>query len=148
PDGHVAPPCVMVIFGAAGDLTKRKLNPPLYNLKHNRILFDQFAVLGIAPAKKSYEEIRSRMRDAMKEIANDKADPQEWSWLEERLYYMSGDFDDDAMYAQLKTRVEELDKSHQTQGNYSFYLAVAPQFFAPVVEQLGRVGLTNEENSH
>ena len=145
PDAHVAPPCLMVIFGAAGDLTKRKLIPALYNLRHSNLLSDQFAVLGIARAEMSDEEFRSRLRDDMKEFATDGVDPKEWEWLEERLYYMSGDFNDEAMYAQLKSRTEELDKVHQTQGNCSFYLAAAPQFFAPIIEQLGRVGLTKED---
>jgi len=148
PDAHVAPRCVMVIFGAAGDLTKRKLIPALYNLKHSQLLSDQFAVLGIARAEMSDDEFRSRMRDDMKEFATDEVDQQEWKWLEDRLYYLSGDFNDDAMYTRLKSRVEELDQNHQAQGNYSFYLATAPQYFAPVVEQLGRVGLTTEENGH
>jgi glucose-6-phosphate 1-dehydrogenase len=148
PDAHVAPPCVMVIFGAAGDLTKRKLIPALYNLKHSKLLSDQFAVLGIARAEMSDNEFRSRMRDDMKEFATDELDQDEWKWLEDRLYYMPGDFNDDAMYAQLKSRVEKLDQHHQGQGNYAFYLAAAPQFFAPIVEQLGRAGLTNEEDNH
>jgi len=148
PNAHVAPACVMTIFGAAGDLTKRKLIPALYNLKHSKLLSDQFAVLGIARAQMSDEEFRSRMRDDMKEFATDEVDAQEWKWLEDRLYYLSGDFNDDAMYAQLKSRIETLDKDHQAQGNYSFYLAAAPQFFAPIVEQLGRVGLTNEADGH
>jgi len=88
------------------------------------------------------------MRDDMKEFATDVVDPQEWKWLEDRLYYMSGDFGDDATYTQLQSRVQELDKQHQTQGNYSFYLATAPQYFAPVIAQLGRVGLTSEEDNH
>jgi glucose-6-phosphate 1-dehydrogenase len=139
---------VVVIFGAAGDLTKRKLVPALYNLKHSKLLSDQFAVLGIARAQMSDEEFRSRMRDDMKEFATDEVDPEQWKWLEERLYYMSGDFNDDAMYDQLKSRIVELDTKHETQGNCAFYLAAAPQFFAPIVEQLGRVKLTNEEEEH
>jgi glucose-6-phosphate 1-dehydrogenase len=138
----------MVIFGAAGDLTKRKLIPALYNLRHGQLLSDQFAVLGIARAEMSDNEFRSRMRDDMKEFASNEVNPEEWKWLEDRLYYMSGDFNDDAMYEQLKSRVAELDKKHQTQENCSFYLAAAPQFFAPIVEQLGRVGLTNETEDH
>jgi glucose-6-phosphate 1-dehydrogenase len=138
----------MVIFGAAGDLTKRKLIPALYNLKHSKLLSDQFAVLGIARAEMSDNEFRSRMRDDMKEFATDEVNQQEWKWLADRLYYMSGDFNDKAMYEQLKSRVEELDKKHEANGNYAFYLAAAPQFFAPIIEELGRVRLTNEEESH
>src|ERR1044071_9119650 len=97
---EVAPPCILVIFGAAGDLTKRKLIPALYNLKHSKLLSDNFAVLGIARAQMSDDEFRARMRDDMKEFATDEVDAGEWKWLEDRLYYLAGDFTDDAMYAQ------------------------------------------------
>src|SRR5256714_558547 len=145
---EIAPSCVMVIFGAAGDLTKRKLIPALYNLKHSHLLSDNFAVIGVARAEMSDKEFRNRMRDDMNEFATDKVEATEWQWLSERLYYLSGDFNEDATYARLKTRVEELDKEHQAAGNYCFYLAAAPDYFAPIVRQLGRVGLAQEENGH
>jgi glucose-6-phosphate 1-dehydrogenase len=143
---EVAPSCVMAIFGAAGDLTKRKLIPALYNLKTSRLLSDNFAVIGIARAEMSDEEFRRRLRDDLNEFASDGVNDDEWKWLAQRLYYQSGDFNDDAMYSQVKARVEELDKKHETQGNCFFYLATAPDYFAPVVRQLGRVGLTKQED--
>ncbi len=145
---EVAPPCVMVIFGAAGDLTKRKLIPALYNLRHSQLLSDHFVVIGLARTEMSDEEFRSRLREDMNEFATDKVEESEWQWLSDRLYYLSGDFDDDETYARLKARVEELDKDHKAAGNYCFYLATAPEFFAPIVQQLGRVGLTNQEDGH
>src|SRR2546423_1963637 len=145
---EIAPPCVMVTFGAAGDLTKRKLIPALYNLKHSQLLSGNFAVIGVARAEMSDKEFRNRMREDMNELATDKVEASEWQWLSDRLYYLSGDFNEDATYARLKTRVEELDKEHQAAGNYCFYLAAAPDYFAPIVRQLGRVGLAQEENGH
>src|SRR2546430_8008 len=136
----VAPPCVMVIFGAAGDLTKRKLIPALYNLTHAHLLSDNFAVIGVARAEMNDEEFRRRLRDDMNEFATDEIDPNEWQWLEERLYYFSGDFNDDDMYSRLKTQLEKINKECHAAGKYVFYLATAPQYFAPVVQQLGRVG--------
>src|SRR5215470_7675430 len=94
PSLQVAPACTMVIFGAAGDLTKRKLIPALYNLKHGNLLSDNFAVIGIARAEMSDEEFRRRLKDEMKEFATDRVDPAEWNWLEDRLFYLSGDFSD------------------------------------------------------
>src|SRR5436190_4432210 len=136
---EIAPPCVMVIFGAAGDLTKRKLIPALYNLKHSQLLSDNFAVIGVARAELSDEEFRNRLREDMNEFATEEVKASEWQWLADRLYYLSGDFNEDETYARLKTRVEELDKQHDAGGNCFFYLATAPEYFAPIVQQLGRV---------
>src|SRR6267142_18046 len=145
---HVGPPCVLVIFGAAGDLTKRKLIPALYNLKKSNLLPDSFAVIGVARAELNDAEFRRRLSDDMREFATDDIDPQHWQWLEERLYYLSGDFDDDQTFVRLNELLTKVDAERNTQGNYFFYLATAPDYFAPVVEQLGSVGLTSEEDGH
>jgi len=138
----------MVIFGAAGDLTKRKLIPALYNLKEGDLLSDSFAVIGVARAELNDEEFRQRLRDDMKEFATNKVDEKVWTWLEERLYYLSGDFKDDQTFTRLKELLEKIDKERQAQGNYFFYLATAPEYFAPVVEKLGAIDLTHEEDNH
>jgi glucose-6-phosphate 1-dehydrogenase len=148
PPSHSTPPCVMVIFGASGDLTKRKLIPALYNLKKSELLPDDFAVIGLARAEMRDEEFRSRLRDDMREFATDKVDPETWKWLEERLYYMSGDFEDDQTYTRLKSLLEKADKERNGHGNYFFYLATAPNYFAPVVERIGSAGLTREADEH
>src|SRR5205814_8571474 len=145
---HVSPPCVLVIFGAAGDLTKRKLIPALYNLKHSNLLSDNFAVVGVARAEMNDDEFRRRLRDDMNQFATEKIDEKEWQWLSDRLYYLSGDFEDEGAYERVKTRLEELDQEHQTDGNYCFYLSSAPQYFAPIVKQLGRAELTKEDSEH
>lgn len=136
----------MIIFGASGDLTKRKLIPALYNLREAELLSDDFAVIGLARAEFDDEEFRRRMRDDMREFATDKIDPEKWKWLEERLYYLPGDFNDDETYARLKTRIENIDAEHHGHGNYFFYLATAPEYFASVVQRLGSSGLAREEN--
>jgi len=138
----------MVIFGAAGDLTKRKLIPALYNLKKGDLLSDNFAVIGVARAELNDEEFRRRLRDDMKHFATDKVDEKVWKWLEERLYYLSGNFTDDQTFTRLRELLEKTDQERQAEGNYFFYLATAPEYFAPVVEKLGAVGLTREEDSH
>src|SRR5438876_6843405 len=141
-------PCIMVIFGAAGDLTKRKLIPALYNLKKGDLLSDNFAVIGVARAELNDEEFRRRLRDDMKDFATDKVDEKVWKWLEERLYYFSGNFTDDQTFTRLRELLEKTDQERQAEGNYFFYLATAPEYFAPVVEKLGAVDLTREEDSH
>jgi len=139
------PPCILVIFGAAGDLTKRKLIPALYNLKQADLLADNFAVVGVARAEMNDEEFRRRLRDDMKEFATEEISEDLLNWLAERLHYLSGDFSDDQTFVRLKSRLGELDQERSAGGNYIFYLATAPQYFAPVVQKLGSAGLTNED---
>src|SRR5215831_15005983 len=85
------PACIMVIFGAAGDLTKRKLIPALYNLKKSNLLSDNFALIGVARAEMSDQEFRRRLGDDLKQFAAEQVDQQTWQWLGERLYYLNGD---------------------------------------------------------
>src|SRR5262249_9759616 len=107
---HISPPCIMVIFGAAGDLTKRKLIPALYNLKKSNLLPDEFAVIGLARAELSDEEFRGRLNDEIQQFATEKIDPETWEWLKQRLYYISGDFDDEQTYTRLKEILEKTDR--------------------------------------
>jgi glucose-6-phosphate 1-dehydrogenase len=145
---HAGPPCIMVIFGAAGDLTKRKLIPALYNLRKSNLLSDNFAVIGVARAEMNDEEFRRRLGNEMGEFATEKVEPETWKWLEERLYYLSGDFTDEQTFVELTELLGRIDKERKTQGNYFFYLATAPDYFAPVVQRLGAAGLTHEEDDH
>ncbi|HXI62272.1 MAG TPA: glucose-6-phosphate dehydrogenase [Pyrinomonadaceae bacterium] len=145
---HLGPPCVLVIFGAAGDLTKRKLIPSLYHLKKSNLLPDSFAVVGVARAVMNDEEFRTRLGDELHEFAADEIDSDTWHWLAERLYYLSGDFDDDQTYTRLKETLTKVDAERSTEGNYLFYLATAPDYFAAVPQRLGSAGLTKEESDH
>src|SRR5258707_15235947 len=83
---HVGPPCVLVIFGAAGDLTKRKLIPALYNLKKSNLLPDSFAVIGVARAEMNDAEFRRRLGGGMREFATHEIGPKPWQWLSKKLY--------------------------------------------------------------
>ncbi len=145
---QISPPCILVIFGAAGDLTKRKLIPALYNLKKSNLLPDHFVVIGVARAVMNDEEFRRRLADDMKELASEDTDAATWQWLEERLHYLSGDFDDDQTFVRLKDLLTKVDAERQTEGNYFFYLATAPDYFASVVKQLGSAGLADETDNH
>ncbi len=145
---HISPPCILVIFGAAGDLTKRKLVPALYNLRRNNLLPEEFAVIGLARAEMSDEEFRHRLRDDMNEFATEKVEDELWNWLASRLFYLSGDFNDDETYAQLESALEKTDRDRGTGGNFCFYLATAPQYFATVIEKLGAAGLSEETEEH
>src|SRR5437588_11838625 len=94
------------------------------------------------------EEFRERLRDDMNEFATEKVEPEVWDWVAQRLFYLSGDFGDDQTFASLKTALEKIDGEQDTGGNYCFYLATAPQYFAKVVQKLGAAGLTKEANDH
>jgi glucose-6-phosphate 1-dehydrogenase len=143
-----AGPCVMVIFGATGDLTKRKLIPALLNLAQEDILSKQFAIVGFAGNDLDTESFRKTLGEEMPKFAPAPIDLKMWDELAERIYYVKGDFQDPEAYKRLQKQIEEADKAHKTSGNKFFYLAVAPRFFAPIVGQLGAAGLTKEENGH
>ena len=143
--GRAGDPCVMVIFGASGDLTKRKLIPALYNLAKDNLLSKEFALIGVARNEMTSEEFRDMIGKEIDEFATTKVDPDLWHWFSRRIYYVTGDFDDAKAYQELSRVLGEVDKEHGTRGNYFFYLATAPAFFATVVKQLGTAGLVNEE---
>lgn len=143
-----ANPCVIVIFGAAGDLTKRLLLPALYNLAQGNLLPKEFAVVGVARAQMSTEDFRNKMSQDIQQFATVPVDTQLWQWFRERLYYLAGDFQDPHTYSQLQDLLAQVDTEQKTQGNYLYYLAVAPDFFSDIIWQLGSIGLTKEDNGN
>src|SRR5258707_7909637 len=98
----------MVIFGAAGDLTRRKLIPALYNLAKSELLSREFAVVGVARSPISNEDFRKKAADDIKEFGTDVVDPDIWEWFDRRLYYITGNFDDKELYPKLKTMLEKV----------------------------------------
>ena len=148
PIGRVGDPCVMVIFGAAGDLTRRKLIPALYNLAKFQLLSRDFAVVGIARSTMSTEDFRKKLSEEMKEFATSPLEPDLWEWFVRRIHYMQGNFGDNEMYPKLKELLAKIDQDHSTHGNYFYYLATSPEYFGPIVEQLGENGLLAEDSQH
>src|SRR5271170_307614 len=142
----IASPCVMVIFGASGDLTKRKLIPALANLAQEGLLSKQFAIVGFAFDQMTTESFRAALSEEIKNFEEHPIDPALWNWFLERIYYVQGDFKDPAAYQRLKDQINEADKKHGTQGNLFHYLAVSFNFFSLIVQKLGEIGLTKEEN--
>ncbi|HEY7302286.1 MAG TPA: glucose-6-phosphate dehydrogenase [Xanthobacteraceae bacterium] len=138
-----APPCAVVIFGAAGDLTRRLLLPALYNLCRAQLLPQQFALIGIARANLDDEKFRRDLGEGLHQFGSD-ARRSDWQWLANRMLYLLGDFDDPAVYEQLKRLLEKTDEERGTEGNYLFYLATPPQAFAKVVQRLAAAGLLHE----
>jgi glucose-6-phosphate 1-dehydrogenase len=146
--GRLGDPCVFVIFGATGDLTKRLLMPALYNLLANKLLPDKFAIVGVSKEPMSSEDFRKQLGDEIKQFATAKVSDDLWKFFDARLSYMSGDFKDPATYQKLKSELEKTDKQHGTPGNYLFYTAVSPGFFGEIVKQLAGAGLTREADGH
>src|ERR1700721_4865529 len=101
------PPCAMIICGAAGDLTKRKLIPALYNLAKGKLLPDQFAIVGVSREEYSIDEFRSRMAPEAGENTISALDRETWAWFAKRLYYLSGDFQDPKFFQKLETLLVE-----------------------------------------
>src|SRR5437016_7595548 len=146
PQAHIADACVVVSFGASGDLTKRKLIPALVNLAHSKLLSEQFAIIGFAYNDLTTETFRQQLTEEIKQFASCPVEPELWDWFLKRLYYVRGDFKDPAAYQRLKDQIAAADKEHGTRGNNFYYLAVAPAFFSEVIKQLGAAGLTEESN--
>jgi len=136
-----ADPCIMVIFGASGDLTGRKLIPAIYNLAHANLMPKQFGIVGIAIDQMSEEDFRKKARADMQEHCDTGVECALCDALVERMSYLSGDFKDPGLYQALAKKLAELDKTYGTPGNYFFYLAVSPVFFAEIVKQLGDCSL-------
>jgi glucose-6-phosphate 1-dehydrogenase len=143
--GRTGDACAMVIFGASGDLTKRKLIPALYNLAKENLLSKEFALIGFARSEMSSEDFRKLIGDELNQFATTTVDPELWHWLSRRIYYVSGNVDDPKSYEKLKIQLAAVDQEHGTRGNYFYYLATSPELFSKVVRHLGDADLTKEE---
>jgi glucose-6-phosphate 1-dehydrogenase len=134
-------PCVMLIFGASGDLTKRLLVPALYNLACDGLLSDRFALLGAAMDPLTTESFRARLgQDIQRFHTRHAFDQAVWDRLVSRFHYRPAGFDDLAAFQALRAEVARLDAVHQCGGNVLFYFATAPRFFGLLCEQLHRAG--------
>jgi glucose-6-phosphate 1-dehydrogenase len=142
---RTAEPCVVVIFGATGDLTRRKLLPALYRLARQRLLPAEFAVLGTARPAMTDEEFRLKMREALEEFSEEEIDEATWDSFATGLFYLPGEFNDPQLYEKVKAKLPEIDAARNTQNNRLFYLATAPDFFGVVAGQLGAAGLAHAE---
>ncbi len=138
-----AEPCVLLIFGAGGDLTKRLLAPSLYNLRRENRLPDDFSVIGFARTDVGGEEgFRKKVADDLNEFIGKDADPETVRWLTSRLFYIRSAFDNQPGYQELRQKLKG------KPGNYLYYLATAPEYFAEVPRQLKAAGLTDQPEGH
>jgi glucose-6-phosphate 1-dehydrogenase len=148
-----ADPCVLVIFGATGDLTKRLVVPALYNLLRTKVLPENFALIGVARSEGTAESWRDHLKDmlnsfignASAEFDVDHIDEVIWNRLAEKMTYVQGDLTKPDLYGKLRGVLDQTEKAHGTKGNVIFYLAVADQLFGTVVDQLGKAKLTDQK---
>jgi glucose-6-phosphate 1-dehydrogenase len=145
---RVADPCVVVIFGATGDLTKRKLLPALYRLSQQRLIPAEFAILGTSRQAMTDDDFRVAMKQALIEFgADDAIDESTWESFARRLFYADGDLNDPETYRKLKSRLEGIEQSCDTRGNRIFYLATAPDFFGKIALHLGEAGIAQPKEN-
>ncbi|MCK6555061.1 glucose-6-phosphate dehydrogenase [Candidatus Binatia bacterium] len=137
---RAADPCVMAIFGGAGDLTKRKLAPALYNLAHHGLLASQFAIVGVAMDDYDDESFRARLTEAVQSHGG-VFEPDEWARLRRNCFYVRGKFDDAATYQKVAERIAAAAKASGAPGNALYYLATPPQFFGTIATHLGTASL-------
>jgi len=139
-DERIPEPCIVVIFGASGDLTKRKLLPALYHLDQSGLLPKDFAVVGVARRDLSATFGPDMQDGIFKGGGVEENDPKLKPFMD-RVQYFATEFDDDNGYEKLKAYLADLDTKFNTKGNRLFYLAVAPEFFADIVHRLGNHGM-------
>jgi glucose-6-phosphate 1-dehydrogenase len=140
---QTAEPCTVVIFGASGDLTKRKLVPALYRLVQQRLLPAEFAIVGQARTPMTDDEFREKMRAAIAQFSESKSVEDEvWNSFAQGLHYLASDIGKPDDYQKLSGLLDRIDQERGTAGNRLFYLSVAPRLYAEAVKQLGLAGLT------
>jgi glucose-6-phosphate 1-dehydrogenase len=142
-----ADPCTIVIFGASGDLTRRKLIPALYGLAAQNCLAQRFAIVGFGRTSMSDQAFQDSAVDSVKKFADaDTASDTFCKGFVKSMAYVAGEYDNPDAFTRLKQRIDELDQAHKLQGNCLFYLATPPDIYPVVVEQLHKAGLAKNPN--
>jgi glucose-6-phosphate 1-dehydrogenase len=131
-------PCALVIFGATGDLTHRKIFPALYALAYRRLLPERFAVIGTSRSDWTDDDFRDRMEHAVREFGRDDFKQEVWDWLAQATHYHSMNFTDESGEDRLAERLSQLDEERGTRGNRVYYLAVPPAAMPSIVQELGK----------
>lgn len=133
---RIAGPSSLIIFGVTGDLSRKKLMPAVYDLANRGLLPPGFALVGFARRDWEDQDFERVVHDSVQQYARTPFDENVWRQLSEGIRFVSGEFDDDAAFTQLKHTVSELDAQRGTMGNHAFYLSIPPKAFPLVIEQL------------
>ena len=145
----VPDPCVMVIFGASGDLTKRKLIPAIFDLSRQGLLPPGFTIVGVGRTEMGHEEFRSYLLDAMKGFGQYReSDARLWESFAACLHYLAVDSNIEEEFHRLKKSLQEIDADRTAAGNYLFYLATPPSLYAPIVKHLGAAKLNKPHSQN
>ena len=145
--GTTADPCTVILFGASGDLAKRKVIPAMYDLAQHNSLGERYAIIGFARTQMTDESFRTTIGEAAKTISEvGPIEPAKWNEFSSNLYYSAGEYGNPDSYTQLAKRLEEIDKDKKLGGNRLFYLSTPPEVYPDIVEQLGRAGLARPAN--
>lgn len=145
--GTTADPCTVILFGASGDLAKRKVIPAMYDLAQNNSLGERYAIIGFARTSMTDESFRTTIGEAAKTISEvGPIDPAKWNDFSSNLYYSAGEYGNPGSYAQLAKRLAEIDAEKKLGGNRLFYLSTPPEVYPDIVAQLGRAGLARPTN--
>ncbi|MGA7315861.1 MAG: glucose-6-phosphate dehydrogenase [Silvibacterium sp.] len=147
PSEHVPEPGAVVIFGASGDLTKRKLLPALFHLEQQGLLPKEFAIVGVA-RRDLKSTFAADMKDGILKYGGGKEGDRTIDEFIEKVDYHAMNFDDDQGYTDLKALLDQIDREHGTKGNRLFYLAVAPEYFSDIINHLGAHGMAHPEKGH
>jgi glucose-6-phosphate 1-dehydrogenase len=142
----VPQPCAIVIFGATGDLTHRKLIPALYNLAADGELPPAVAGVGFARRPKTDDEFRKELAETTRKFSRQPVRDEIWQTFAESIFYHQSEFQDESGYSSLVKRLTELDRKHGTRGNRLYYLAVAPEQFAPILKNLKAAHLNTPQS--
>ncbi len=134
-------PCSVVIFGASGDLTYRKLIPAIYNIAADGDLPAALTVVGFARREKTDESFRQELQEALKKFSRTGLNDELWGSFSNRLFYHRSEFGDAEGYKTLAERLNKLDEERGTNGNRLFYLSVAPSEFEGILNQIAAAGL-------
>ena len=145
--GGASEPCAIVLFGASGDLAKRKVIPALFDLASHDSLGSRYSIVGFARTPMTDDSFRTTAGEAAKTLSEGgPIDPADWNEFASNLFYSPGDYGDQQAYAELSRRLTELDSSRNLCGNRIFYLSTPPEVYADIIEQLGRAGLSRPCN--
>ena len=140
-------PTTLVIFGATGDLSRRKLLPAIYNLAHEGALPERFNLVGVSRGELTDDEFRAEAREAIAEFSRRETDATVLDSLVGRMRYVTGSFDDASMYDRLGQVTEEFDREADIAFNRLYYLSTAPSFFPVISEALGEHGLNRHDDA-
>ena len=142
PYGGTAEPCAIVLFGASGDLAKRKVVPAMFDLAQHASLGERYAIIGFARTQMTDESFRATISEAAKTMSElGPIDPGKWNEFVSNLYYVHGEYGNNASYEQLAKRLAEIDAQKQLGGSRLFYLSTPPEVYPNIVEHLGQAGL-------